>query len=117
MMANWTPLALAQAFHEAYERLAPQFGYETRRKSAVPWEAVPEQIRELMMAVCAEMLGLLQLRTLKAENERLRAVIERSRKEHERLRGVLQTLDRPLTRAYGVLLDALSTTDKQEEGS
>jgi hypothetical protein len=33
---------LARAFHEAYERLAPSFGYETRRESAVPWEHIPD---------------------------------------------------------------------------
>lgn len=47
---------LAQAFHETYERLAPSFGYETRRESAVPWEEVPEPNRRLMEAVCAELL-------------------------------------------------------------
>lgn len=48
--------ALAQRFHETYERLAPQFGYQTRRVSAVPWADVPEQNRALMIAVCAELL-------------------------------------------------------------
>lgn len=47
---------LAQRFHETYERLAPSFGYETRRDSAVPWESVPEKNRKLMVAVCAELL-------------------------------------------------------------
>lgn len=48
---------MARRFHEAYERLAPTFGYETRPESAVPWDQVPEQNRELMVAVCAELLG------------------------------------------------------------
>ena len=47
---------LAQRFHETYERLAPSFGYETRKDSAVPWESVPEKNRKLMVAVCAELL-------------------------------------------------------------
>jgi hypothetical protein len=42
---------LAQAFHETYERLAPAFGYETRKESAVPWADVPEQNKRLMVAV------------------------------------------------------------------
>lgn len=46
---------LAQRFHEAYERLAPEYGYETRPDSAVPWNDVPEQNRALMVAVCREM--------------------------------------------------------------
>jgi hypothetical protein len=48
---------LAQRFHETYERLAPAFGYETRKESARPWAEVPEQNRRLMIAVCAEILG------------------------------------------------------------
>jgi hypothetical protein len=47
---------VARLFHEAYERLAPSFGYETRRESAVPWEDVPEANRRLMEAVAAEVL-------------------------------------------------------------
>ncbi len=42
---------IAQAFHEAYERLAPDFGYETREASAKPWAEVPEQNKSLMVAV------------------------------------------------------------------
>ena len=47
---------LAQRFHEAYERLAPSFGYETRKESAKPWTDVPEQNKRLMIAVCAEIM-------------------------------------------------------------
>jgi hypothetical protein len=47
-------------FHEAYERLAPSFGYETRRESAKPWTEVPEQNRRLMTAVAGEVLAALQ---------------------------------------------------------
>jgi len=47
---------LARMFHETYERLAPSFGYETRKDSAVPWEDVPERNKKLMIAVCAEIL-------------------------------------------------------------
>jgi hypothetical protein len=47
---------LAQQFHEAYERLAPSFGYETREASAKPWAEVPEQNRALMRAVVAEVM-------------------------------------------------------------
>lgn len=48
---------LAQALHEAYERLAPQFGYTTRRVSAVPWEDVPAENRSLMIAVVGEVVA------------------------------------------------------------
>lgn len=47
---------LAQLFHESYEELAPGFGYETRRASAVPWAEVPEPNRSLMVAVAGRVL-------------------------------------------------------------
>ena len=47
---------LAQLFHEYYEAMAPEFGYETRRASAVPWHDVPENNRRLMIAVCQKLL-------------------------------------------------------------
>jgi hypothetical protein len=42
---------LARLFHETYERLAPTFGYETRKGTAVPWEQVPTRNKNLMIAV------------------------------------------------------------------
>jgi hypothetical protein len=47
---------LARRFHETYERLAPSFGYTTRPETAVPWEQVPAPNRQLMVAVCEELL-------------------------------------------------------------
>ena len=47
---------LAQFFHEAYEMLAPNFGYKTREASAVPWEEVPKQNKDLMVAVCQRVI-------------------------------------------------------------
>lgn len=46
--------SLAKLFHETYERLAPSFGYETRKDSAVPWDEVPENQKKLMTATCKE---------------------------------------------------------------
>lgn len=46
---------VARAFHETYERLAPEYGYETRRDSSVPWDRVPERNRTLMVAVAQEL--------------------------------------------------------------
>lgn len=45
------PERLAVLFHDTYENLAPLFGYETRRESAVPWDQVPEPNRLLMIEV------------------------------------------------------------------
>lgn len=50
---------LAQRFHETYERLAPSFGYETRKESAKPWSEVPDQNKRLMTAVCSEIIDTL----------------------------------------------------------
>lgn len=47
---------LAQKFHETYERRAPEFNYNTRIASAVPWSEVPENNKKLMIAVCKEIL-------------------------------------------------------------
>ena len=60
MMVNQlTPESLARKFHETYERLAPAHGYETRKASAVPWDDVPTQNKELMIAVCREIIASL----------------------------------------------------------
>lgn len=48
---------VAEAFHEAYERLAPLSGYKTRAASAVPWSQVPDANKELMVAVAQDLLG------------------------------------------------------------
>jgi hypothetical protein len=56
MKFNLTAEQLAQKFHEIYERLAPEHGYETRKASAVPWADVPANNKSLMIAVCNEIL-------------------------------------------------------------
>jgi hypothetical protein len=52
----WTPEEVASRFHDAYEQLAPHFGYKTRDASAVPWGQVPEQNRALMIATVRNVL-------------------------------------------------------------
>ena len=61
--------ATAQAFHEAYERLAPSFSYKTREASAVPWADVPEENKRLMIAVAAEVAPLIAVRAAAAERK------------------------------------------------
>ena len=51
-----SPEEMARRFHETYERLAPLFGYETRKESAVPWKHEPEKNKALMIAVCNDVL-------------------------------------------------------------
>ena len=55
---------LARFFHDTYERLAPDYGYKTREESAVPWEDVPQDNKQLMTATCAEVLRKLGLAAL-----------------------------------------------------
>lgn len=43
-------------FHEAYERIAPEIGYETRSESSVPWPEVPETNRRLMILAANDVI-------------------------------------------------------------
>jgi hypothetical protein len=52
---------LAQLFHDTYERLAPEFGYTTRKTSAVPWMEVLEPNKSLMIAVAKQILRELDI--------------------------------------------------------
>lgn len=53
---------IARKFHEAYEDLAPEHGYETREASRKPWSEVPDQNKGLMIAVVHRLLdtGVIQ---------------------------------------------------------
>ena len=51
-----TAEGLAKIFHSTYERLAPQYGHTTNRATAVPWDQMPEKQKQLMLAVCTEVL-------------------------------------------------------------
>lgn len=48
---------IAREFHEVYEGLAPDYGYATRKESAVAWERVPERNKNLMIAVVSNLLS------------------------------------------------------------
>jgi hypothetical protein len=47
---------IAREFHATYEAKAPEFGYSTRRESAVEWDNVPQANRQLMVAVVKDLL-------------------------------------------------------------
>ena len=52
-----TPLELAVMFHDTYERLAPDYGYETRPETRL---FDPETSNgRLMVAVCGEIIAIL----------------------------------------------------------
>jgi hypothetical protein len=78
-----TAEALARRFHETYERLAPKYGYETREASAKPWEQVPKNNRQLMIAVCAEVGAelLVEAEQLHAQAIAHKSVADRLRQE------------------------------------
>ena len=61
---------LAQLFHETYERLAPDFNYNTRKASAVAWADVPANNKELMIAVANVILA--HYKDYKSPEERLK---------------------------------------------
>lgn len=50
-----TDYEIAEQFHETYERLAPEHSYKTREASAVPWEDVPTNNKNLMCAVVRDL--------------------------------------------------------------
>lgn len=51
-----SPEDIARRFHDAYERLAPQFGYSTRPESRREWDELPQNLRDLMIAVVRNVL-------------------------------------------------------------
>ena len=53
-----SPIKLAVIFHETYERLAPKFGYETKKETKVFDASSPNG--KLMIEVCREMQAYLQ---------------------------------------------------------
>jgi len=51
-----TPEELARLYHRSYEDLAPEFNYKTKNESKKPWEEVPENNRQLMIAAARRVL-------------------------------------------------------------
>jgi hypothetical protein len=54
---------VAAEFHGAYERLAPEYNYTTRERSAKPWSHVPPNNKALMIATIQDLMdkGIIQL--------------------------------------------------------
>lgn len=57
-VTGWTADVLAKVFHEAYERLAPYFGYQTNKGTRVFDANSPNG--KLMIAVCDEIITMLR---------------------------------------------------------
>jgi len=87
------PEDIARKFHEAYEELAPDFGYETREASRKPWGEVPENNRLLMTAVVRRLLeeGVIHMSepiaveniSLRTEHNRIVVAITANGAEHD----------------------------------
>lgn len=50
---------LAKLFHDIYETLAPQYGYETRKETRVKFDELPENNKKLMIAVCSRVAAVI----------------------------------------------------------
>lgn len=55
-----TPDKLAELFHETYERLAPAFGWRTKKGCNVPFAQLPQRNKALMVATCQTVLTALR---------------------------------------------------------
>ena len=51
LSADDVAIDLAHDFHFRYEEMAPEFGYVTNPRTAVPWEDLPADNKALMLAV------------------------------------------------------------------
>lgn len=102
--AEVTPEYVARCFHAHYERLAPDYGYETRPESAVAFDDVPLTNRALMTDVARHVLRDIADRTstatgcqqcievaIRYEQERDAAVAcaEKAERERDALRDQL----------------------------
>ena len=85
--------ALAALFHAVYERLAPQYGYETRSESAVPWSQVPENNKRLMIAVAAEVGSAIRAESSAALQEARDRADLAERNQDTLARGLERTVD------------------------
>ena len=52
--------SMARLFHETYERLAPAFGWRTKKGCNVPFDRLPQRNKALMIATCQTILNELQ---------------------------------------------------------
>jgi hypothetical protein len=91
----------ARWFHETYESLAPDFGYETRTDTREFDPTTPNG--QLMMAVCANVVTGAIIEARDAEIERLRAHIKRGRE----MANLIRRSPDSVTHVWGELLDIL----------
>ncbi len=84
-------LDLAILFHETYERLAPNFGYETRTETRTFDPTTPNG--RLMVAVCGEILNGVKVLDLADSLHIASSIMERLKTEFQQLpEGVIARL-------------------------
>lgn len=54
-----SPEQLAELFHETYERLAPAFGWKTKKGCNCKFAELPQRNKALMIATCQTVLNAL----------------------------------------------------------
>ena len=81
---------IARKSHETYEKLAPEFSYETRKSSACPWRLVPPKNKKLMIAVANEIKKLF-IDQQAEENKRLKEKIDVLEKKNKQLKEERQS--------------------------
>lgn len=79
---------LAVVFHEAYERLAPSFGYETREETRLFDENSDNG--QLMIAVCSEILTILKTGTSETNERRIAQLLGGVSFDLEQIRNVAE---------------------------
>lgn len=54
---------IAKEFHDTYEKLAPQFGWNTQTSSRKPWADVPKENKLLMIEVIHDLMdrGIIEI--------------------------------------------------------
>ena len=60
-VVQWDDVKVAKLFHEIYERLAPAFGWRTKKGCNVAFELLPQRNRALMIATCQKVLKAIQV--------------------------------------------------------
>lgn len=103
-------IELAKLFHDTYERLAPQFGYETRPDTKAFSPSSPNG--QLMTAVCQEVEGTLWNR-VQALEAALAYLVNAHDVEPDR-RGVLVDVPNALSKARQLLNERATSETKGE---
>ena len=103
---------LAKIFHDNYERLAPLYGYKTRDDSAVPWDEVPVNNRNLMIATAKAVMDETATRTPDTEMaEAIREAVEAMAPYRQRKKMTRRSDCTRLNEVYSKLTNLLNRSN------